>query len=226
MKNTVASYVIRFVGLLVILAIFLFLPAGHLDWWDAWLFIGVYAVFILVYGLWSLRNDPTQLAERSHTAANVKRWDQIILWIYTLFLVIMLVVAGLDGGRFHWIPVSLPFHLLGWAGLILSGVWIWWVTTANTFLSRQVRIQTERGHYAVTEGPYRFVRHPMYAGLLIFMPSIPLVLGSGLALIPAFIIVALFILRTVLEDRTLQNELPGYKDYAQKVCYRLIPGIW
>ena len=226
MKKLEFSYVIRFVALLIVLVVLLFLPAGRLDWWDAWVFIGLYSLFILAYGLWSSGNDPAQLAERSHTAANVKKWDQIILWIYTLLLLLMMVMAGLDGGRFHWMPVALSVRLLGWLDLVLAGSWIWWVITANTFLSSHVRIQEERGHQTVTRGPYRFIRHPMYSGIIIFILCIPLVLDSTLASIPSIIIVALFILRTVLEDRTLQNELPGYKEYAQKVRYRLIPGIW
>ena len=101
-----------------------------------------------------------------------------------------------------------------------------WVTATNTYLSRYVRIQDDRGHKVITSGPYHFVRHPMYASNILFFPSIPLLLGSWWAMIPAFMIMGLFTLRTYLEDQTLQVELPGYKEYAQKIRYRLVPGIW
>jgi protein-S-isoprenylcysteine O-methyltransferase Ste14 len=225
-KRTLLSYLVRFIGLLIILAAILFIPAGRLDWGEAWGFIAVYAVFILIYLFWGLKNDPDQIEERSHVGQNVKRWDHIILAIYTFFLMMMFIVAGLDAGRYRRAPLPIILEIVGWLGLVLAGGLIQWVSSVNTFLSRQVRIQDERGHKVVTQGPYRFVRHPMYVGIIIFMFSIPLVLGSGWAEVPAVIIGILFVIRTALEDRTLREELPGYKDYAEHVRYRLLPGVW
>ena len=111
-------------------------------------------------------------------------------------------------------------------GLALACGLVFWVTAANTYLSRLVRIQEDRGHQVVTTGPYRFVRHPMYAGLVVLIPCLPLFLGSWWALVPAGLIAILFVIRTALEDRTLRAELPGYAEYAQHVRYRLLPGIW
>jgi protein-S-isoprenylcysteine O-methyltransferase Ste14 len=150
----------------------------------------------------------------------------VILSIYTVLLLTLLVVAGLDAGRFRWAPASPTLQWIGWAGTILAGTLIGWVTTVNTYLSRQVRIQDDRGQVTVTRGPYRVVRHPMYLGIIALLLCVPLVLGSLWALVPGALIGALFVLRTALEDQTLQSELPGYIEYVRRVRYRLLPGIW
>jgi protein-S-isoprenylcysteine O-methyltransferase Ste14 len=216
----------RFIGLMALLAGILFVLAGRLDWWQAWRFIGAYALFVIAYLIRGLRKDPGQIKERSQTGKNVKSWDKVILAIYSVLLLGMLILAALDAGRFRWAPLPLLSEIIGWLLICLAGGLIWWTASVNTFLSRQVRIQEERGHHAVTDGPYRWIRHPMYAGLIVFIICIPLVLGSGLALIPAVLIGFLMIIRTSLEDKTLQAELPGYEEYAQKVHYRLLPGVW
>jgi protein-S-isoprenylcysteine O-methyltransferase Ste14 len=96
----------------------------------------------------------------------------------------------------------------------------------NAFLSTRVRIQEDRGHRVVTTGPYRMVRHPMYAATIIGFAGVSLLLGSWWAFVPGAVCTVLFIIRTALEDRTLQAELPGYKDYAARTRYRLLPGVW
>lgn len=138
----------------------------------------------------------------------------------------MLVVASLDAGRFKWSPAPVALQIVGWLGLILAGRLILWVTSTNTFLSRTVRIQEERGQRVITTGPYRWVRHPMYSGVIVIMVCVPLVLGSSWALVPGVLIGILFVIRTALEDRTLQMELPGYDEYAKRIRYRLLPGVW
>jgi len=225
-KNLMKSFLVRGVGLSLILIGLLFIPAGRLDWWDAWLFVLVYLVFIVIFLLRGMRKDPDQIIERSQTGKNVKSWDKIILGIYTFLLLVMLIVAGLDAGRFGWALVSPALKIFGWLGLILAGGLIWWTASVNTFLSRQVRIQEERGHYVVTSGPYRYVRHPMYDGVILFVICIPLILGSAWALVPAGLIAVLFVIRTALEDKTLREELSGYREYTERVRYRLLPGIW
>jgi protein-S-isoprenylcysteine O-methyltransferase Ste14 len=141
-------------------------------------------------------------------------------------LFLLLVLAGLDGGRFRWATAPLPVQLLGWVALIFAGGLVFWVTSVNTFLSRYARLQDERGHQTVTFGSYLWVRHPMYLGVIVLMIGIPLVLGSYWALVPGGFIGILFIIRTALKDKFLQAELPEYKGYARKVRYRLVPGIW
>jgi protein-S-isoprenylcysteine O-methyltransferase Ste14 len=173
-----------------------------------------------------LRNDPAQLNERSQVGQNTKSWDKIILATYTLLLVGMLILAGLDVGRFRWAPAPLFLQGVGWSGAAFAGCLIWWTASVNTFLSRTVRIQTDRGQQVVDTGPYSRVRHPMYLGIIVLMISIPLLLGSLWALIPGALIGVLFVARTALEDHTLQNELAGYAEYSRRVRYRLFPWVW
>jgi protein-S-isoprenylcysteine O-methyltransferase Ste14 len=213
-------------GILAVDAL-LFLIAGRLDWAAAWLLSALYLLGLLAMLVWSTLRDPGLLAERSTSRrqANVKSWDRVILNVYTVFLVALLVVPGLDA-RFHWSHVPWWVQALGFLAMIPAALLIGGAVRANTYLSSRVRIQEERGQHVVDTGPYRTVRHPMYVGLFFFVLGIPLALGSWWGLLPAAVIVALFILRTALEDRTLQAELPGYREYAQRVRYRLFPGIW
>ena len=172
------------------------------------------------------RRDPALIEERSRTAENVKSWDKAIMGVYMVLLFGMLVTAGLDAGRFGLSDMPAALRVLGWLGLLAAFGLVWWVMASNPFLSRMVRIQDERGHVVVTTGPYNYVRHPMYVGTISAMICIPLVLGSYWALIPAVLIDILFVVRTAMEDRTLMEELPGYREYAARVRYRLLPGIW
>jgi protein-S-isoprenylcysteine O-methyltransferase Ste14 len=176
--------------------------------------------------IWTKRRDPSLLKERISPQKNVKAWDKRILRIYSLFLAALPIVAGLDAVRFRWSRLPLGLNVLGFAGLVLTMLLAFWATRENTFASSVVRIQTDRGHRVCSTGPYAHVRHPMYIAVILMAVSLPPALGSRYAFIPAVIIVGLFILRTALEDKTLQEELPGYKDYAQKVRFRLIPGVW
>jgi protein-S-isoprenylcysteine O-methyltransferase Ste14 len=132
----------------------------------------------------------------------------------------------LDAGRFGWTQVPLSVHVAGWAGLAVAFLFASWAMLSNTYASRTVRIQSDRGHQVVTAGPYRYVRHPMYVGVILSVMSIPLILRSWWAIIPAVLIVILFFIRTGLEDRTLKKKLTGYKEYAERVRYRILPGVW
>jgi protein-S-isoprenylcysteine O-methyltransferase Ste14 len=115
---------------------------------------------------------------------------------------------------------------VAFVGFIPAMALPWWAMSVNTYLSTIVRVQTERGHHVVTAGPYRYVRHPMYVGTILFGLCIPLFLGSWYALLPGALMGIGYVIRTALEDRTLQAELPGYADYAAQVRYRLLPGVW
>ncbi len=228
-KSTVRIWlrnIVRLVGFLVILGTLLFLPAGTLAYWQGWVFFAGFSLVVIGFMLYGMIADPGMLKERSHKAKNVKSWDTILLWIYTFFLIALIVVAPLDGGRMHWSHVPLWVNLLGLGLMLLAFALLTWVTVNNTYLSRYVRIQDDRSQRVITSGPYHYVRHPMYASNILFFPSIPLLLGSWWALIPSGIIMLIFILRTHLEDRTLQAELPGYKEYAKKTRFRLVPGAW
>ena len=213
-------------AVIVIMDALLFGAAGRLDWLGAWLLTGLYFLFLLIVAIWTTIKAPGLMEERSRKAANVKSWDNVIMTIYTVLLFALLITAGLDAGRFRWSAMPVAWQILGIMLLALSGYVIWRVIAVNYYLSRYARIQDDRGQKVVAEGPYRFVRHPMYAMLIPFMTGIALVLGSWWALLPGGLIGVLFVIRTALEDKMLQQELPGYRDYAQKVRYRLFPGIW
>jgi len=204
----------------------LFLPAGRLDWWAGWAFLIAFFGSTIILTLWMRRRDPALMEERSRTAENVKSWDKAIMGVYTALLFGMLVAAGLDAGRFGLSDMPSALRALGWLGLLAAFALAWWVMASNPFLSRMVRIQDERGHVVVTTGPYNYVRHPMYVGTITFVICVPLVLGSYWALIPAVLIDILFVVRTAMEDRTLMEELPGYREYSARIRYRLFPGIW
>jgi protein-S-isoprenylcysteine O-methyltransferase Ste14 len=176
--------------------------------------------------LWAKKKDPALLKERASPQKDVKPWDRTLIRAYSVFLVAMPIMAGLDAVRFRWSRVPFGLILFGFAGLILAMLLVFWVMRENTFASSVVRIQTERGHRVCSTGPYQYVRHPMYVAVILSVVCLPVALGSLFALVPALVIVGLFILRTSLEDKTLQAELLGYKEYARKVRFRLIPGVW
>jgi protein-S-isoprenylcysteine O-methyltransferase Ste14 len=210
----------------VLIAAILFGAAGRLTWTWAWVYLGICIVFMLINGAIMLRTSPETIAERGHPT-ETKRWDKAVSGLYALAIYLALpLVAGLNV-RFGWTKeIQIAWHITGavllLAGLVLSA----WAMIANAFFSTAVRIQSERGHTVCRSGPYRFVRHPGYVGFILQALSMPLLLGAWWALVPGFAAAILMGIRTYLEDRTLQAELPGYSDYALDVRYRLMPGVW
>lgn len=204
----------------------LFLPAGTLNWPEAWLFLLFYFTVVTGMMIWMKKKSPGLLKERMTRKKEAKSWDRKFMIAYSFLLVVLLAVPGFDAVRFRWSEVPLIFKVFGFIGYIPGWTFAFWAMKENAYASDIVRIQADRGHTVCTTGPYRYVRHPMYAGNILFLLFFPLALGSLYSFIPAFIIVVLFIIRTSLEDRTLLEELPGYKEYSQKVRYRLLPGVW
>jgi protein-S-isoprenylcysteine O-methyltransferase Ste14 len=204
----------------------LFAAAGRLDWWEVWVFLAGYYGVAFLSQLWIMRRDPALDQERRRLGQNVKPWDTILVNLHWLLTLLLLVVIGLDAGRFRWSVIAPGWRVAGGLGLLLSFGFTLWAARANTFLSGQVRIQTERGHHTITGGPYRFVRHPMYLSMIVYDVSLPLLLGSGWALCVSGLMIGLMLVRTALEDRTLHAELPGYTAYARQTPYRLFPGLW
>jgi protein-S-isoprenylcysteine O-methyltransferase Ste14 len=135
-------------------------------------------------------------------------------------------VAGLDAERFRWSSMPFAYVYLGTVLYAVSLIPPVWAMAVNPYLETGLRLQQDRGQFAITSGPYRFVRHPMYVGVILNQFATPLVLGSMWAYAPSLAIAVLFIVRTALEDRTLRNELPGYKEFAEHTRYRLLPGAW
>ncbi|WP_373036298.1 isoprenylcysteine carboxylmethyltransferase family protein [Sulfurimonas sp.] len=199
-----------------------------LSWWQAWVFFVLIVAAGIGGRIWAEHRHPGILAERFNIKAqNVKSWDKITAPLMAISLSFPLaIVAGLDH-RFAWSPL-LPIwmNLLGFVLIAFGYTFASWALIENRFFSTFVRIQKERGHEVCSSGPYKIVRHPGYAGNIFALPGIVLALGSVWTLIPVLIAIIIAVIRTELEDRTLQEELRGYKEYVQQVRYRLIPGIY
>ncbi len=209
------------------MGVVLFVSAGRWDWVAAWVLLAEYSLTVLTLGLWVTHKNPDLINERGRIAANVKGWDKILMSLYTVMLVVLYIVAGLDAGRFQWSTMPVVVQALGFVCIFTAMVFTYWVMLSNPFLSSFVRIQDDRGHQVASTGPYRYVRHPMYVGVvLLFGVGTPLLLGSWWALVPGAVIALIFVVRTALEDRTLRAELPGYAEYAERVRYRLLPRVW
>jgi protein-S-isoprenylcysteine O-methyltransferase Ste14 len=211
---------------MVIMGIVLFLTAGRLDWIAAWVYLGLNLLIVATIGLYVARRNPDLINERGRIGQSAKSWDKVVMILYTLTMFVLMVVAGLDAVRFRWTTMHVSVQAIGVIGLFLAMGITYWAMLSNPFLSTVVRIQDDRGHQVVTTGPYHWVRHPMYVGVILLWLSTALILGSWWALVPGLIIAIIFIVRTMLEDQTLQQELPGYREYAERVRYRLVPGIW
>jgi protein-S-isoprenylcysteine O-methyltransferase Ste14 len=207
----------------LVLAVILFSSAGSLKWMWAWAYLGLGFVILVINAVIL----PAELiAERGQPGENVKPWDRLLATLTGLPTLAVPIVAGLDK-RFAWSPQLTPaVHLTGLTLFALGQGLFSWAMASNKYFSTAVRIQMDRGHTVATSGPYRYVRHPGYAGFAISFLGTSLALGSLWATIPAGLTACLLVVRTALEDRTLQDELPGYRDYARRVRYRLLPGIW
>ena len=225
-KLTFFAMVVRGILLFILIIVFLFVIAGRLDYWQGWLFGGITVGFFLLTVV-LLRHNPELALERQRPGPGMKSWDKAYLAISALMGFIALVLAGLDAGRYGW-SGPLPAWVYGMSILLYTAgqsIFIWAKVT-NRFFSSVVRIQTERDHVVCDQGPYRFVRHPGYVGGILYGITTPLLLGSYWAVIPQALAVLTLLVRTELEDRLLQRDLPGYRDYAGKVRFKLIPGIW
>ena len=223
------SAIVRFAGLLLVLSAILFIAAGSVNWPMGWVYVLVSIAATALSRFVVLRKSPGLIAERAgyQQAEGVKSWDKAIMpWVALYGPFIQVVVCGLNR-RFGWTP-AVPFlwQVVGMGVLVLSSLLATWAMASNPFFGAVVRIQKERGHTVASGGPYRFVRHPGYVGGIVANAAGPLALGSVWALIPGTLTTMLVILRTALEDRALQEELDGYREYAQRVRYRLLPGIW
>jgi protein-S-isoprenylcysteine O-methyltransferase Ste14 len=212
---------------IVAMGALLFVPAGTLHWPAAWVFLGTIAILGVSCGLWLARTDPALLAERMHPMMQSGQplADKIFMLAFGVVALSWFLVIGFDE-RMHASHVPTALQALGLAMLLGSVGFIMWVMRENSFAAPVVKLQTERGHRVVSTGPYAWVRHPMYSGSVLFFVGAPLLLGSwwGAGMLPLFI--ALFAIRARIEERALIAGLPGYADYATRVRYRLLPGLW
>ena len=211
-----------------IMLVLLFVPAGTLDWPAAWVFLVEFGLASTLITRWLQRHNPALLEERMKPLIQreQKPWDRKLMTAFLILWCAWFVVMSLDAVRFGWSHMPLWLQLLGAVAIAISMYIMHLIMRTNTFAAPVVKIQAERGHRVISDGPYAVVRHPMYGGTLLLIAGIPLLLGSWWGLMLAPIIVLLFAVRAVMEERTLMAELPGYTDYAARVRYRLVPYVW
>jgi protein-S-isoprenylcysteine O-methyltransferase Ste14 len=224
--KVVALYFLDQILSIVGVGVALFWSAGRIDWWPAWAAIAVWLACLTAMDIIILRFNLELMAERLAPPRGAKSWDRAILSILRLTQLVRYILAGLDQ-RYGWTgDFPLAAQIAALIVCVLSYALFTWAMASNIFFSQIVRIQSDRGHAVATNGPYRYVRHPAYVGMILFELALSTLLASWWALIAGGLCAILFIPRTALEDRTLQAELTGYVDYARQVRYRLLPGIW
>jgi len=210
-------------------AALLFVAAGRLDLPRAWLFLVVSLVGMFGQSVLVAAVNPGLVNHRGgwKKKKDTQPWDKLLLILYGLLAFYVLpVVVGLDVGRYRWSSLGVWAAVVGTILFAAGTVVLTWAMLVNTHFEVTVRIQHDRGHRVVTAGPYRIVRHPGYVGASLWALAGPLIVGSAFGFVPAAGAIAILIVRTALEDKTLQNQLPGYTQYAQKTKCRLLPPIW
>lgn len=208
-----------------------FLPiliSRHWYWWEAWAYAIICILSFAISRMLAARRHPALVAERLRVVhhENEKPWDRLLVPLVGLGVGLLLLVAGLDA-LFGWSPpFNLPTKILALVIILIGNVLASYALLENRFFSFIVRIQTELGHQVVSSGPYRWIRHPGYAGALLIYLATPVFLDSRLAFLPVAFLLVVLVIRTALEDRLLQDELAGYSGYARRVRYLLLPGVW
>lgn len=203
----------------------LFLSAGTLDYPEGIGFVLLQSVLSGSIGAWLAKHNPSLLKERTSLKREREK-SQVIFQILGLPLLLsMIVIPGLTF-RYGWPKLPLWAEILGFLGITLSMYAFFLVLKENTFATRIVEIQKARHQKVITTGPYSHVRHPMYSALLVYFFSIPIALGSVYGIAASALMDLVILYRTTIEDKVLQKELPGYKDYVKKTQYRLVPGVW
>ena len=217
----------QFVGVVLAFTLALFLPIGTFAWLAGWIFLLLFLGFYLAVTLWLFRHNPGLLQERMHLgSSDQKGWDKVLFPLLLLFPFVWLMFIALDAVRFQWSPLPVWLQFVG-ALVLLGSFYLLFLTfRENTYLSTIVRIQADRSHTVVSTGPYHYVRHPMYTGMLAFFVGTPLLLGSGYGIVGGLLLMLMLAWRAVLEERTLQTELHGYAAYMRQVKYRLVPYVW
>jgi len=213
--------VIRFAVVLGVL----FGSSGRLDWPRGWFFIALCLVTVGATIPVFRRENPRVIRTRMEKTRGAKRSDEIAFAILMSSILACLAISGLNA-RFGWSSLAFEWTYLGLVLFVAGFIPIGMAVATNPFIESTLRIQKERGHVAVTTGPYRIIRHPMYFGVLLLTASWPLLLGSIWTYAPWAVLAVTLLVRTALEDRTLRRELPGYEEYAKHTRYRLIPQIW
>jgi protein-S-isoprenylcysteine O-methyltransferase Ste14 len=221
-----ARYVTRELLGISTMAVALCWSAGRMDWWEAWAAIAVTTSWTVATAVLLLGFRPDLLAERLGPRKGSKLWDTMIMSMLGVAQLVRYIIAGLDK-RLNWTGTfPIAYQITGLILCILGYATFIWAMASNPYFSQIVRIQVERGHTIASSGPYRYIRHPSYAGAILCEIAVAVLLSSWWALIIGIFNVGLLTLRTSLEDRALRSELAGYNEYSRRVRYRLIPGLW
>jgi len=210
------------------IAIFLFVPAGTIYWSGAWIFLIETFVVSIVLGLWLSRHDPELLKERLRLPIQKGQsaQDKIVTGLIILLYFGWFAFMALDAVRFKWSTVPAWLQGPGALGVLLACYIGYLTLRENTFAAPVVKIQKDRAQHVVSTGPYSYVRHPMYAGMIFYLFCAPLLFGSWWGLLWGCVLLGLFAIRIQVEEGTLRRELRGYNEYAERVRYRLIPWVW
>jgi protein-S-isoprenylcysteine O-methyltransferase Ste14 len=217
-----------FGGLLVLvlaIAALLFIPAGTLDYWQAWTFLGVYSTASLAITLYLMKNDPKLLERRMRggPAAEQEPTQKVIMLFASAGFIGLLIIPALDN-RFGWSHMPPAVALVGDGLLALGWLAIFFVFKENSFTSATIELAPDQK--VISTGPYALVRHPMYAGGLVMLAGIPIALGSWWGLLALVATMPALVWRLLDEEKFLARNLPGYVEYQEKVRYRLIPHVW
>lgn len=212
----------------IVFGVVLFTVAGDWTWPQAWVYLGESEILSGAMIVWLAAADPALLRSRMGMRfhADQTRWDRVFMASALPGFVLWLVLIPLDARRFGWSRVPLWAEVVGAVLIAACMTLVCWVFRYNSFAAPQVRIQQDRGQHVITGGPYRFVRHPMYADALLYFIGAPLLLGSWWGLLPVPFFMTALGMRAVREERVLRQALHGYDDYANRVRFRLLPGVW
>ena len=222
----IAKLLLQNTFFVVAMGALLFASAGTLHWPGAWAFLATSAILGPACGLWLAKTDPALLAERMRlTAREQPAADKKFMLVFAVSAFVWLVAMGLDR-RMQASAVPPALQALGLAMYLLSTGFIMWVFRVNSFAVPVIKVQAARHHQVISSGPYAWVRHPMYSGIMLFFFGVPLLVGSWWGLLIAPLFAVLFVVRAGIEERALVAGLPGYADYAARVRYRLVPGVW
>jgi protein-S-isoprenylcysteine O-methyltransferase Ste14 len=215
-------------SMFLVFALALLLPAGSIGWVAGWVYLFMFFGFVIAISVWLFKNNPGLLEERMTGRAkpNQQAWDRPLIALAGGCFLSWFVLVSLDAQRFRWSQMPVWLQLAG-AAILMCSFYVFFLTfRENSYLSPAIRVQEERGQTVVSTGPYHYVRHPMYAGFILFVTGTTLLLGSWYGFILGMVLVGIMAVRAVLEERTLRKELQGYDVYMTQVRYRLIPGVW
>lgn len=210
----------------IILALFvLLISSGDVYWINGWMYFGFMLIYEVVYTLLLLRINPGLLNERANVIKKgAKLFDKVFAVFYLPMYFTLFIIAGFDAVRYGWSTMPIWITVLGLITVIFASYLSFWAMAVNSYFECTVIVQKDQK--VCKSGPYKFVRHPGYAAAIVSFLAAPLILGSWWGLVPSAILVIMIMIRTLLEDRTLQKELTGYEDYAKTTPYRLIPWLW